>query len=570
MGSSDRAEHPDFAALRLAAIVDSSDDAIISKNLDGIIQTWNRGAERIFGYTAAEAIGRPIAMLIPPERPDEEPGILARIRRGERVDHYETVRIRKDGRRIDISVTISPIREANGRIVGASKIARDISDRKQAEREREELLACAEAARAEAEAANRAKDQFLTTLSHELRSPLNAVLGWAHVLRARRPADPTLQRAIDAIIRNAEQQKQLINDLLDLSSIAAGKLRLRVRPLDPAELLAAAVESIRPAAEAKGLRLVTNVPAAVDPVAGDPDRLQQVFRNLLANAVKFTPAGGHIEVGLEQAAAEAVVAIRDSGVGIAPDVLPHVFERFRQGDASMTRRHSGLGLGLALVRQLVELHGGSVHAASPGVDQGATFTVRLPALAVPLRAAGPEAARSDEDAARCSGLRVLVVDDEPDALGLLTALLGAGGAVVVGARSAEEGFRLFQRERPAVLVSDLAMPDADGYSLVRRIRALRPEEGGQVPAVALTAHVSAAIQAEAIQAGFDVYLTKPVDGDELVAAVARLAKRSAEVAGEAPPAEARAAEASPQRSGGHARARGGGPASRAARGGTQR
>jgi PAS domain S-box-containing protein len=536
MGSGDNAEHADLAALRLAAIVDSSDDAIVSKDLNGIIQTWNRGAERIFGYTAAEAIGRPIAMLVPPERPDEEPAILARIRGGERIDHYETIRVRKDGLRIDISVTISPIRDVSGRIIGASKIARDISDRKQVEREREELLARAEAARLEAEAANRAKDQFLATLSHELRSPLNAVLGWAHVLRTRRVADPTIVRAVHTIIRNAEQQKQLINDLLDLSSIAAGKLRLEVRPLDLTGPLAAAVETIQPAAEAKQLRLTTSLETQVGPVEGDPDRLQQVFWNLLTNAVKFTPPGGRIAVRLEQAGPQAIVTIRDTGIGIAPDVLPHIFERFRQGDASMTRRHSGLGLGLALVRQLVQLHGGWVDAASRGADQGTTLTVRLPVLPLRVAAAGPALAASEVGPARCPGLRVLVVDDEPDQLALVAALLGDRGAHVVGARSAEEGFRLLQRERPDVLVSDLAMPDADGYTLVRRVRGLAPEDGGGVPAVALTAHVSPATEAETIRAGFDEYLTKPLDGDELVAAILRLARRAEGSAAEAHPA----------------------------------
>jgi PAS domain S-box-containing protein len=516
----------DLAALRLAAIVDSSDDAIVSKDLNGIVQTWNRGAERIFGYTAAEIVGRPITLLVPPERPDEEPSILARIRRGERVDHYETVRVRRDGQRIDVSVTISPILDTSGRIIGASKIARDITERKRVEQERERWMALERAARAEAEAANRAKDEFLATLSHELRSPLNAVLGWAHVLRSQRIRHPMVERALEAIVRNAEQQKQLIEDLLDLSSIVAGKPRVDMRPLDPVQPLAAAVETIRPAAEAKQILLSVVLPPSPGAVQGDPARLQQIFWNLLANAVKFTPKGGHVEVRLEGAASDAIVTVRDSGIGIREDMLPRIFDRFQQAESTTTRRYGGLGLGLALVRQLVQLHGGQVEAASDGEGRGSTFTVRLPIM--PLNVDETLSLRGAPDAQpRCDGVRVLAVDDEADALALVATLLRQSGAVVAAASSAQQAFRLLERERPDVLVSDLAMPETDGYSFIQRVRTLPAERGGAIPAVALTAHVGASSLARALRSGFDLYLTKPVDPDELIAAVARLAGRAA-------------------------------------------
>jgi len=364
---------------RLAAIVDSSDDAIVSKTLDGVITSWNRGAERIFGWTAAEAIGRHITMIIPHERRAEEEDVLARIRRGERVDHYETVRVTRDGRLLDVSLTVSPVRDAAGRVVGASKIARDVTERRRLEAERDRLLAIAQEAREEAEASNRMKDQFLAIVSHELRTPLNSILGWARMLQTGGLDEAERQRAVEVIIRNTATQTQLVEDLLDLSRVVTGRMRLSFEPCELTALVADAVDAVRPAADAKGIALVT-VPEADGggTILGAPDRLRQVVWNLAMNAIKFTPAGGRVEVAVARTERTADIVVADNGVGISPAVLPHVFEQFRQEDSSSTRAHGGLGLGLDLVKHLVELHGGQVRAESPGKGKGATFPVSIP------------------------------------------------------------------------------------------------------------------------------------------------------------------------------------------------
>jgi PAS domain S-box-containing protein len=372
---------PDDAAAHLAAIVGSSDDAIVSKTLDGVITSWNRGAEKIFGYTAAEAVGQHITLIIPSERRAEEDAVLARIRSGQSVDHFETVRVRKDGALIDISLTVSPVRNAAGQIIGASKIARDISDRVRGERERAELLAQAQAAREEAEAVNRSKDQFLAVLSHELRTPLNAIFGWARMLREGVLDDSIRTRGAEAILRNAKAQLQLVEDLLDVSRIITGNMRLEVRQVDVKAVVEAAVETVRPAATAKELELQSVLDPDPGPVMGASDRLQQVVWNILMNSVKFTPRGGRIQVCLRRAGSHVEIVVSDTGEGIAPELLPHIFERFRQGDSSSTRSHGGLGIGLALVRHLVDLHGGSVSAQSAGPGKGTTVTVVLPTRA---------------------------------------------------------------------------------------------------------------------------------------------------------------------------------------------
>ena len=374
---------------RLAAIVDSSDDAIVSKTLDGVITSWNRGAERIFGWTAAEAVGRHITMIIPRERWAEEDDVLARIRRGERVHHFETVRVTRDGRLLDISLTVSPIRDPEGRVVGASKIARDISERRRFEAERDRLLVIAQEAREEAEASNRMKDQFLAIVSHELRTPLNSILGWARLLQTGDLGEAERQRAVDVIIRNTATQTQLVEDLLDLSRVVTGRMRLSFEPCELAALVAEAVDAVRPAADAKGIALVT-VTEADDggTILCAPDRLRQVVWNLAMNAIKFTSAGGRVEIAVARTEGTADIVVADNGVGISPEVLPHVFEQFRQEDSSSTRAHGGLGLGLALVKHLVELHGGQVRAESPGKGKGATFTVSIPLTSA--RPANPE------------------------------------------------------------------------------------------------------------------------------------------------------------------------------------
>jgi PAS domain S-box-containing protein len=349
-------------ALHLAAIVASSEDAIVSKSLDGIIQTWNGGAERMFGFTAAEAIGRHISLIIPEDRLHEETEVLRRVRAGESVEHFETVRRRKDGSFLDISLTVSPIRQGS-EIIGASKIARDITEQRRL--------------RKEAEEASRMKDEFLAMLSHELRTPLNTVVGYAAMLRKGVMEETQRAKAVDVIHRNAQTLTRLVGELLDTSRIVTGKIRLDVRDCSLSALAHEAVENIRPSADAKGILLE----AAIEPgvaIRGDRDRLRQVMWNLLTNAVKFTPSVGRIEVSLSAQPAEARLVVRDTGIGLTAEALPHIFQRFWQGESGRSKEHSGLGLGLALSRHLVELHGGRIGARSAGAGKGTEIWVELP------------------------------------------------------------------------------------------------------------------------------------------------------------------------------------------------
>jgi PAS domain S-box-containing protein len=523
-----------------AAIVENSEDAIISKDLDGVILSWNPGAARLYGYTAEEAVGQPVTMLIPDDRPDEEPHILERIRRGARVDHYETVRRRKDGTLIDVSLTVSPVRDASGRVVGASKIARDVTTRKRAERQLREQAEVIETAAAEkerlyreAQEASRLKDEFLATVSHELRTPLTAILGWAHMLRTRQLDDNATSNAFETIERNARAQAQLIDDLLDVSRIITGKLRIDVRPLDPNSFIEAAVEAVRPAAEAKGVRLQKVLDTGVVSVSGDPVRLQQVVWNLLSNAIKFTPRGGRVQVRLERVNSHAEIAVSDTGAGIPAEFLPHVFDRFRQADMKTTRQHGGMGLGLSIVRHLVELHGGTVKAESGGEGLGATFTVLLPVAAVYRPAEEGvrvhPAARSTlpkfELFDRLDGIKVLVVDDEPDTREMLKAGLGQCGASVTVAASAAEALDAIDKSPPDLLISDIGMPDEDGYELMKRVRALPADAGGRVPAIALTAYARAEDRMHALRSGYQMHVPKPVELAELAAVAASLVRR---------------------------------------------
>jgi PAS domain S-box-containing protein len=765
----------------LSAIIESAEDAIITKTLDGIITSWNNGAERIFGYTADETIGKPVTILIPADHLDEEPAILARLRAGERIEHYETIRVRKDGSLVDISLTVSPIRGPKGQIIGASKIARDISERKRAEQalrqreeeltdflensavglhwvgpdgtilwankaelellgytreeyighhiaefhadsevikdilerltrdetlhsyearlrckdgslrhvlissnvrkqsgefihtrcftrditerrlaeealrqseerfakafkaspfaltitslktsrllevnetftrlsgytreeavgrttqelgvwvqdsdreeeiamvserggvrdleyrfrmkdgterigllsaerieiagescaltviqditeqklaeaERDQILEREKVLRAKAEEASRLKDEFLATVSHELRTPLTSILGWAHMLRTGQFAGGDTAKALETIERNARAQSQLIDDLLDVSRIVTGKLRLDVRVLDPNSFIEAAIESVRPAAEAKGIRVQKIMDTGVVSVSGDPVRLQQVVWNLLSNSIKFTPKGGRVQVRLERVNSHIEIAVSDNGLGISQEFLPHVFDRFRQADQRTTRQHGGMGLGLAIVRHLVELHGGTVRAESAGEGQGSTFMVLLPVAPVyqgiSLEERVHPAARDTLPIYECpeslDGLRVLVVDDEPDTLELLKAGLGQCGAEVVTARSAGEALEIIKTVLPDVLISDIGMPNVDGYDLIRRVRDLPVEGGGRVPAIALTAYARTEDRLQALRVGYQMHVPKPVELAELVAVVASLVQR---------------------------------------------
>jgi PAS domain S-box-containing protein len=775
----------------ISALIESADDAIISKTLDGVITSWNKGAERIFGYTADEIIGKTVLVLIPPDYQNEEPAILDKIKSGERIEHYETVRIRKDGTLIDISLTVSPIKDNSGKIIGASKIARAISDikrteqklsaseeryktlfnsidegfciiemlydetgkpsdyrflelnpafekltgisadeallgkpisqlvpnfeerwyqlygkvaltgepvravegsealgrwfdvnafrvggdesnkvavlfnnitdRVKAEAEREKLLEQLELersklaylftkapafvatlhgpdhvfeltnpaylqlighrnvigkpirealpeiegqgffeildkvfqtgeafngremsvelqwepdaplekryvdfvyqpifgangavtgifahgfditqqvqARRDAEAANRAKDEFLATLSHELRTPLNAILGWSMMLSDKRLDETAQNRAVETIQRNARIQAQLIDDILDVSRIISGKLKLDAQPIELSSLIEAAIESVLPAAQAKEIRLQRVLNSNGNMISGDRNRLQQIIWNLLSNAVKFTPRGGTVRVRLERVDSHTEIVVSDSGIGISPEVMPFIFERFRQADSATTRQHGGLGLGLAIVRHLVEMHGGTVEVESLGEGQGSTFTVKLPLISVHSLEVNsvkksdnfdnsPNVRMVDlEYAPELKGLHILVVDDEADGRMLVSTVLEKCGAKVTAADSAASGLKALQELRPEILISDLGMPGEDGYSLIRKIRALPPEQGGQIPAAALTAYARVEDRLRVLRAGFQIHLPKPVEPAELIAVVANLSGR---------------------------------------------
>ena len=686
----------DLSHRHLAKVVESSDDAIVSKDLSSVIVSWNRAAERMFGYPAEEAIGKSIRMIIPADRQGEEDAVLEAIRAGRSVTHYETVRQRKDGSLIDISLTVSPIYDDTGTIVGASKIARDITEQvrlQQLARENAEITeklsevgvivassldrdtivqkvtdtarqlttadfgaffynvrdadsgdaymlytlsgapkeafaafphpratavfaptfhgeatirladvtadprfgqnppfhgmppghlpvrsylavpvrgmrgdvlgglffgssrvdvftaqhqriaegiagwaaVALENARllVEAQDANRMKDEFLAVLSHELRTPLNAIVGYSRLLRGGLLSGDKLSRGLDTLERNANWLTQIIDDVLDVSRIVSGKIRLDVQPVQLPVIIDNAVATVQPAADAKGVRIQTILDPGVGPISGDPDRLRQVLWNLLTNAVKFTGRGGRVQVRLERVNSHVELAVSDTGVGITPDFLPYVFERFRQADASTTRKTGGLGLGLAIVRHLVEMHGGSVDAASAGENAGSTFRVRLPLMIVhphaseaprehPRTASSAPLGRLDD----LTGVRVVAIDDEPDALALLRVVLEAAGAEVSTFASPAAALDRMAVERPDALIVDVGMPGMDGYDFIRSLRSSAEPSVRDVPAAALTAFARAEDRTRALQSGFEMHLAKPIDPGELVASVATLVRRT--------------------------------------------
>ena len=694
----DEKQNSDARAL-VNSIVETSYDAIVTKDLNSIIRSWNPAAEQLFGYSAAEMIGNTIRLLIPEERQSEEDDILARLRQGERIEHFETVRIAKDGRRMNVSVTISPLRNASGSIIGASKIARDVSALRAAEAERLRLIeenatitealnnvgavvasdldrdkvvqavtdAATELTTAEFGAffynvvndagesytlytisgvpreafaqfpmprntdvfgptfkgtavvrspditkdprygknpphhgmprghlpvrsylavpvkgrggdvigglffghsevarfthqherlavgvaswaavalenarmfsavheASQLKDEFLASLSHELRTPLNAVLGYARMLRAGIVSGEKQTRAIEAVERNATSLSQIVEDVLDISRIIAGKIRLSVQSVDFPQIVGNAVDAVSPAADAKGVRLETVLDPHASPVSGDPERLQQVLWNLLSNAVKFTNRGGKVQVRLGRVNSHVELSVADTGVGISPEFLPHVFERFRQADASIARERGGLGLGLSIARQLAEMHGGTIDAASGGIGLGSTFTLKLPLMIVhPVARDEPDrvhprtaAGAQNIPLGDLDGVRVVAVDDDADAVTLVAELLEAAGARVRTAASADDALRLLETEPAQVLVSDLGMPHIDGFQLIDRIRTHHNPAVRRVPAAALTAYARSEDRVKALRAGFQIHLAKPIDPTELVTTIAALARR---------------------------------------------
>jgi signal transduction histidine kinase/DNA-binding response OmpR family regulator len=417
----------------------------------------------------------------------------------------------------------------------AAELQQEVAERKQAEQERARLLVREQDARAEAEAANRAKDEFLATLSHELRTPLTAILGWSHLLRTGNLPEDTSASALETIERNAKAQSQLIDDLLDVSRIITGQLRLDIGPVEIDGIIAAAVDSVRPAASAKNIVLHAELEPIPGPLLGDATRLQQVAWNLLSNAVKFTPEGGRVDVWLRRINSHVEVRVEDTGQGISAEFLPHVFDRFRQADGTTTRRHGGLGLGLAIARHLVELHGGTIRADSQGEGRGAAFTVSLPVTTAPVTGAGAdETVPGDVEVSparsgKLDGLRVLIVDDETDTRALIAFTLSMSGAEVKAAATAREALDMLQRWAPDVLISDIGMPGVDGYAFIRKVRELETDSKSMLPAIALTAYAGVEDRAQALSAGFQTHLAKPLDPGELVQVVATLAGRSLKV-----------------------------------------
>jgi len=390
--------------------------------------------------------------------------------------------------------------------------------------ERQDLLMRERAARDEAERLSALKDEFLATLSHELRTPLNAILGWASMLQRGGRDEEGFKRGLETIERNARAQGQLIDDLLDMSRIISGNLRLDVQLIEPEKVVEAAIGTVHPAAVAKKIDLRVDIQRGIGTVLGDTGRLQQVMWNLLSNAVKFTPNGGMVQVMLGRDGQDVVIRVADSGIGIAPDFLPYVFDRFRQQDASITRKHGGLGLGLSIARQLVELHGGTIGVSSPGTHAGTTFTVRLPLAEAPARAPQPQPPDAPSQTARQGGLagvKVLLVDDAADTLDVLQQILQHSGATIMAASSAGKALAMLERERPDVIVSDIGMPEVDGFELIRRIRRRSAGAGGAIPAIALTAFTRQDDRQKAMQAGFNDYLAKPVEPGSLVAHIAQ-------------------------------------------------
>jgi signal transduction histidine kinase/ActR/RegA family two-component response regulator len=453
---------------------------------------------------------------------------------GALVDHTvrhrrEAMLVSRDGSTRAISSVGSPIRDREGIVTGVVLVFRDISEARAAEQERNRLLAAEQAARAEAEDANRAKDDFLAILSHELRTPLTAILGWSQLLLQDRTSEEELAEGLRIIEQNAVDQNHIVRDLLDVSSIVRGKLVLNVESLDLMPLVRASIDACRLAAQARNISIEHDLPSVGRCIRGDAVRLQQVIWNLLSNAVKFTDPGGRIRISVERDDVRVKLSVTDTGIGIKPDFLPYVFDRFRQADSSRTRKYGGLGLGLAIARHMVELHGGTIEARSDGENCGSTFTVYLPRYDEPEGAPTEPGGPSD----LCQ-VRVLVIEDEASTRELIRRILVGAGADVITAGDAQEGLELLRQHRPMVLVCDISMPTDDGYSLIRKVRMLGAEDGGQTPAVALTAHAGQQDRAMAVEAGFQVHLPKPIDQAALVAAIAKLASaaRAASASGQ--------------------------------------
>ena len=514
--------------------------AVYSCDAAGVIREYNDRAAELWGrkpqpgdtderFCGSFKMYRPDGSYLPHEQcpmGDVLTGKVPGVRDGE--VHIE----RPDGSRVIVIVNIAPLTDEQGNVTGAINCFYDVTERRNLERERETLLANERAARMEAEEANRSKDIFLATLSHEMRTPLNAMLGWAMILRRKQCTQQEVREGADVIERNCRAQARLLEDVLEVSRVVTGNLRLEVKLCDLASVIYAAMEVVQPAANAKQINLTAAIDPAACPLVCDDVRIQQVVWNLLSNAIKFTPKGGRVQVVLDREESRARISVRDNGQGIEPDLLPYIFDRFRQGDSSTRRKFGGLGLGLSIVKHLVELHGGTVEARSDGAGQGAAFVVRLPVQAVRIssRPVDAEPLEREHDISvgmrptptdrQLNGVRVLVVDNEADALRLVGKVLSEAGASITTAGSVHEALVAVEKQVPQILISDLGMPDEDGFDLIQRIRKSLTAE--QLPAVALTAFANRGHEHRALLKGFQIHVSKPVDPDQLIAVVARL------------------------------------------------
>ena len=522
-----------------AQLLDLTHDTIVVCSMEGTIMFWNKGAQEMYGWTKAEVLGKKSHTLLQTQFPYPLEELEAQLVREGRWEG-ELVNTKRDGTLITVASRWALQRDENSQPSAILEINNDITNLKQAEAARAQFIR-EQSARQEAEAANRMKDEFLATLSHELRTPLNSILGWARLLRTKKFDENTTVRALDTIERNASLQAQLIEDILDVSRIIRGKLRLNLRPVNLVSVIESAIDTVRPTAEAKAIQLefIIEISKLADcssssvVVSGDPARLQQVVWNLLTNGIKFTPKGGKVEVRLDRADSYAQIRVLDTGIGISKDFLPYVFDRFRQADATTTRSHGGLGLGLAIVRHLVDLHGGTIDVNSEGENQGTSFTVNLPleksrgtSEARLGRAVPPDTLNGNDPCTAIAPLplanfQVLVVDDDTDTLDFLSIVLEQYGAKVTAVSSVKEALEALKQMQPDVLISDIGMPQEDGYGLISKVRTLEAQ-GLNIPAIAMTAYTSAEERMRAISAGFQAYLAKPVQPAELIAVVANL------------------------------------------------
>jgi PAS domain S-box-containing protein len=525
----------DESEWRYRTLVELSPDALIA-SFEGRIAYVNAAAVKFFGAAdAKDILGRsPLDLTAGDSRPEVEARLRAILGgEGTLTPAHETW-LRLDGSKVPVESMAALMPWRGGSAIQV--ILRDISERRRAEEERSQLLAGERAARGVAEHASHMKDEFLTTLSHELRTPLNAIVGWSELLLRENRNPDYLKEGLLTIGRNARVQAQLIEDLLDMSRIISGKLRLDIQRITPINFVEAAIDSVRPAVDAKGIRLEAMLDPLAGPVAADPNRLQQIVWNLLSNAIKFTPKGGKIQVILQRVNSHIELTVADTGQGIAPEFLPFIFDRFRQADASTTRKHSGLGIGLAIARQLAELHGGNIGVSSPGLGRGSTFAVQLPLTIIHAQAQEterlhPVAPRTPGAVAprvQLEGIKVLVVDDEQDARELIKRILVECKAEVLTAGSAADALALLETHAPDVLVSDIGMPDIDGYAFLRQVRT-KEGSGGRIPAIALTAFARSEDRMKALMSGFQMHVAKPVEPEELVATVASVAGRIAKM-----------------------------------------